>query len=140
VLLAIAVFLIYAAESTARVVREAKVATLKTNAELAYWAAEAGFNRARAALIGGATPEEMEAMDELTPVVLYTSTGEAAGKYTLTVTAQLYAVNTFNVIATGIYGAGKYEARQVIRGTLSLVDPDSEDVPRNIHTAYELPK
>jgi hypothetical protein len=131
------VFVLYASESASRAVREAQVAKVKANSEIAFWAAEAGFNRARAALIGGANAAALDNLDVTTSVALASYWGGEAGKYTLTVTPNGNGT-IFTVESTGYYGEGKYEAKRVVSGTIELVNPVSPGPPpRAVKTIYD---
>jgi hypothetical protein len=123
VLVAVALFLLFAGESAARITREVRLTIVRQHAELAFYAADAGFNRVRARLTTRqATPADILALNGRTET-LYTTdeNGDpvAAGTYTLTVTQpNPNDSKTFHVVSTGTYGTGRYAAKRVVAGTL----------------------
>lgn len=116
--------------------REASIAKLKANAEIAYYAAESGFNRARARLIGGGLVAEVAALHN-TVETLFSDSGEPAGRYSLLVTTIDGPNGIYYVKSTGTYGTGKYRATQIVSGTISLKNPSNLTVPRPVHTDYD---
>ncbi|MFZ5814980.1 MAG: hypothetical protein ACOY93_06710, partial [Bacillota bacterium] len=135
VLVAIAVFLIYAAEASARVVREARVAKVKGNAEIAYYAAEAGFNWARARLIGGADEPTMLALHGHTETFV-DMMGNEGGSYSIEITPIDAANGVYHISSTGTFGTGLYQATRRVSGTVSWINPTGT-IPRAVHTAYD---
>lgn len=116
VLIASAVFLLYAGESAARVTREVRVTVVKQNAEMAFYAAEAGFNRVRARVIKRATNGQVTALHAHVETLSFQS-GESGGAYQLTITET--APNTYYVVSEGVYGEGPFAARRVVSGTIT---------------------
>lgn len=135
VLLAIALFLIYAAESSARVVREARVAKVKSSSEIAYYAAEAGFNWARARLVGGGDQAQMEDLDGQTEAFVDTM-GQNSGAYTIQITTVDAANGIYHISSTGTFGKEPYQATRLVSGTVSWIDP-TDPIPRPVHTNYD---
>lgn len=135
-MLAISLFLVYASQSTARVIREARVARVKMNAEIAYWAAEAGFNRARARLMGGGTCNDMLNLNGT--ATLYGPSGQASGTYELTVECLDQALGIYRIESKGSYGEpDRYAAERVVAGTVTLKIPGSGSIPRAVVTDYD---
>lgn len=116
-LLGIALFLIYTAESSARSVREARIARLKANAEMAQYAAEAGFNRVRARIVGNAGYSN---------VLNLHGEGEtlASGAF---YTIDVVGVDEENFIvyvrSAGVYGEGTVRAERVVSGSIQKIVP-----------------
>lgn len=115
VLVAIAVFLLYAGESAARVTREARVTKVKENSEMAFYAAEAGFNRARARLIKNAGNPQMMALNHRVDT-LTLDNGEPGGTYELRITPD--GTGGYNVVSTGTYGQPPFDAKRVVAGNI----------------------
>lgn len=110
---------------------------MKVNADLAYYAAEAGFNRARARLVGGGSQSEMEALNGLTETFIDTA-GETGGRYLLTViyvddgSSEPY----YDITSTGYYAEGTpYEAMRQIAGEVRVIN--ASVTPRAVHTKYK---
>lgn len=115
VLVAIAVFLLFASETTARAVREARVTKTSENSETAFYAADAGFNRVRARLIKQGDDSAILALDGRTEM-LFHDDGTPAGQYTLQVSKvsnQRYAI-----VSTGRAGTGTVGGKRVVAGTI----------------------
>lgn len=114
-------------------VREAKIGTVLTNAEIAYWAAEAGFNRARARLVGGDLALDGWSAEE----TLLDSTGKELGWYAVSVTADPAIPEHLHIVATGEYGVGILRAQRVITGTIWIIpELDPGWPPYPVHTLY----
>lgn len=129
-LLGIALFLIYAAESSARMVREAKIARLKVNAEVAQYAAEAGFNRVRARIVGDGSYASVLSLNG------QTQTLESGASYSLVVTGVDETNYIVHVKSTAVYGEQDLRAERVVSGTIrQWVDEIS--VPRITTTTYD---
>ncbi len=131
VLLAITVFLLYAAESSARTVREARIATLKTNAEIAQAAAEAGFNRVRARIVGNAVYGATMSLDN-TSVTL-----PSQATYTLDLTPLDPTNYAIHVKSTGVYGTGKLRTERVVSGSIQRDNDPPYTPPRRTITTYD---
>ena len=138
VLVAISVFLIFTSETAARATREARVTRVKENAELAFYAADSGFNRARARLIKKGLEADMLALNGRTETLTYTDDDgitRTAGMYTLQVTST-GTPDEYYVISTGVYGEGRFAARRVVAGTItkSGTKPNSDN---RVTTVYD---
>lgn len=130
VLLGIALFLIYAAESSSRVVREARIARLKTNAEIAQYAAEAGFNRVRARIVGNGNYTSVLTLDTVEITLASGAT------YTLEVTGVDPTAYIVYVKSTGAIGEGDLRAERVVSGTIQRA-PSPVSTPRKTITTYD---
>lgn len=116
-------------------VREAQVAKVKANAEIAYYAAEAGFNWARARLVGGGDQTQMEALDGQGETFVDTM-GNQGGSYTIQITTVDPALGEYEIISTGVFGIGKYQATRRVGGTVRWIEP-TDPTPRAVHTNYD---
>ncbi|MGE5674607.1 MAG: hypothetical protein ACM3XM_12190 [Mycobacterium leprae] len=133
VLIAIAAFLLFAGLTTNRIIREVRVSKVEEYSNQALYAADGGFNRARARIITYAKGNTNEAkitdpdpsglngrVETLTytdPISLATEPG---GTYRLTVTKADTPANTYNIVSVGTYGTGVYEVRRVVAGTVTF--------------------
>lgn len=138
VLVAIAVFLLYAAESSARVTREVRVTRLKANSEMALYAADAGFNRARARLIKMAGNGDMMHLHNRTDTLVL-SDGEPGGTYWLAVTPTGNA-DEYYVVSTGTYGVEPFAATRVVSGIIrksGTVNSAGVPIRNRVATTYD---
>lgn len=129
VVLAIAVFLVYAGQAANRVVREARIARVKANAEVAYYAAEAGFNRARAKIIGRSPAGALGLNGQ----------GESlapGGTYLLAVTYD-DARSCYQINSEGRYGQGRLEAIRTVSGCVRITATPPSPQPYRVHTIYD---
>jgi hypothetical protein len=99
-----------------RVSREARITKLEEHAELAYQAAESGFNRVRSQAVRcGGNPASLDGHSET-----LTYTGESggslnAGSYSLTVSG----TGPWDITSVGTYGNAPLDATRVIKGRIS---------------------
>lgn len=123
VLMAIALILLYSAETSRRVTREVRVTKVKEEAEFAFYAAEAGFNRVRARMIKQASAEQIRALHDRIDTLTYVDDEGAvrvAGRYHLQVEEMTAGVK-YRVISTGTAGSDpKTQARRVVAGTIEI--------------------
>lgn len=124
--MAIAIFLLYAADTSYRSTREIRVTRVKEDAESAFYAAEAGFNRVRARIIKQANHNEIMALHGRTDTLTYTDgdgVTQIAGQYTLQVES-ITEGTVYRVISTGTAGSGgAMESRRVVAGTITVTGP-----------------
>jgi hypothetical protein len=133
VLVAIALILLYTTTTTARLRREARINRLRENAEIAYYAAESGFNRARARIItGGANPDP--ALDKVLALHRTVETLPGGGSYSLAVTSPTAGV--YEIESTGTFGQGDYEATRTVSGTVTITNPTDDGRFYRVATQY----
>lgn len=122
VLVAIAVFLLFASEVAARTVREAKITYAQSYSEAAFYAADGGFNRARARLTTaqGKTSAQMDtmmaALNGRTETLYDSSTPISQYALQVTKTGPLQ----YRVISTGTATSESTTAKRVVTGTLQV--------------------
>jgi hypothetical protein len=123
VLLAVAAFLLFASETSARVVREVRVTKVKENADAAFYAAEAGFNRVRARIIRQATDPQIASLDGRTDSLTYLDDDgnvHTSGAYTIQVTKLASPANTWSVVSTGVSGSSTFATKRIVSGTVQV--------------------
>lgn len=93
-------------------IREARVTKVKENAELAFYAADAGFNRARARLVSKQDPSGLNGTWE----TLLDSAGRPVGRYDLLVVN--LGNDDYEITSTGTYGTGRYSTTRIVTGRI----------------------
>lgn len=126
VLVAIMVLLLFAGESATRVSREARLARIKENAEVAYFAAETGFFRVRARLETGAgDATDANGIDKVR--VLEGRSFDVAlpdgtqAHYLLERISKDAGSGIYDVTSVGTYGNEPFQARRIVKGRLWVV-------------------
>jgi hypothetical protein len=127
VLLAVAAFLLFASETSARVVREVRVTKVKENADAAFYAAEAGFDRVRARIIRQATDPQVASLDGRTDTLTCTYLDDdgnpqvyTSGQYTIQVTKLASPADTWSVVSTGVSGGSTFATKRIVSGTVQV--------------------
>lgn len=128
VLIAIMVLLLFAGESATRVSREARLARIKENAEIAYFAAETGFFRVRARLETGAGDvTDANGIDKVR--VLEGRSFDVSlpdGTQAHYLLEQVDAGSgEYYVTSVGTYGKEPFQARRIVRGRLWITGPST---------------
>lgn len=130
VVVAIAVFLLYAGESAARLTREVRVIKTSEHADMAFYAAEAGFNRVRARLIK--KDGDPLTLNGRTDTLMF-SDGTPGGSYSVSVSQN--PDGSFYVESVGTYGSEPFAARRIVRGTIA-VNGTKANGDRKVTTEY----
>ncbi|MDB4896525.1 MAG: hypothetical protein JWN15_2787 [Firmicutes bacterium] len=133
VLVAIAVFLLFASETTARSIREIRVTKTSENSEAAFYAAEAGFNRVRARLTKQGDDTAILALDGRAETLLLDS-GAPAGHYTIQVSK--VGDQSYAVVSTGTAGTGATAGKRVVAGTISARPKPKPNPDYAVTTSY----
>jgi glutamate 5-kinase len=111
--------MLFSAETAGRVVREVRVTKVKENTELAFYAAEAGFNRVRARMIRQATEADILALNaRVENLYLDAAKTEPAGQYILAV--EKNPDGSFWVQSTGTFGPGTYSTKRIVAGIVQI--------------------
>lgn len=136
VLIGIAILLVFAGEVSSRVSREARVTKVRENSEMAFYAAEAGFNRVRARLIKKANDIQMMELDDDRGQLFYDDNGtqRLAGEYEIQIVS-LDPEIEYRVTVTGTYGQDTYQTKRIVAGTIRVTGTKSNGDNR-VATTY----
>ena len=125
----IALFLLYATEAASRSTQEARIAKLKVHAEKAYYAAEAGFNRVRAAVVAC----KPYATVTTPPISNYSVTLDEA-----TVSVAVIGLSEvpfrIQITSSATYGASPWDVTRTVSGTVERL---SGTPPCKTRTTYD---
>ncbi len=134
--MALSIFVLFAAEVSSRVVREVRVTKLREDSEIAFHAAEAGFNRVRARLITGAADDPDNDLVAAMEGRVYTLTmpdGTPAGQFRLLKVEK--SGSGYEVVSEGTYGSGAFQARRVVAGYIEVTGTTSNGY-HTVETVY----
>lgn len=138
VLLVIALVLLYTMTTTSRLRREAQINRLRENSEIANYAAEAGFNRARARIITRA--KDAPAGDLVQALDQFTETIPGGGTYALTISPVPPTgtnLSAYRIDVTGTFGSGAFAATRFVRGTVEVTNSTIDGGYYRVVTTYE---
>jgi hypothetical protein len=105
------------------VVREVRVTKVKENADAAFYAAEAGFNRVRARIIRQATDPQVSSLNDRTDSLTYLDDDgnvHTSGAYTIQVTKLASPANTWSVVSTGVSGSSNFATKRIVSGSVQV--------------------
>jgi hypothetical protein len=105
-----------------------RVTKVKENADAAFYAAEAGFNRVRARIIRQATDSQVASLDGRADSLTYLDDDgnvHTSGEYTIQVTKLASPANTWSVVSTGISGGSTFATKRIVSGTVQVTGTKS---------------